>query len=135
MPAERLGSDILIVDDNCYLRDFMRRFLEEEGYAVRCACNGREALDYLRSAPEPPALIFLDLTMPVMDGRQFRAAQLRDRTYTSVPLVVVSSDGDSEEAAASLGAAGCLMKPFTLDKLIQVVSEHFRAPARGSAAT
>jgi CheY-like chemotaxis protein len=121
-----------VVEDNGYLRDFMKTFLEEEGYAVRCACNGREALDYLRSEPDPPGLILLDLAMPVMDGRQFRAAQLRDHAHPAVAVVIVSSDGDGAEAAPALGAADYLKKPFTLDQLLQTISEHYRVPAENS---
>ncbi len=119
---------VLVVDDNCYVRDLTSKFLREEGYAVRCACNGREALDYLRGTSAPPCLILLDLTMPVMSGREFRAAQLRDQVHPTIPIVVVSSDGDGEETAATLGAAVYLKKPFTLDQLLHVISEHYRAP-------
>jgi CheY-like chemotaxis protein len=62
---------ILIVEDNPDTRETLADFLAFEGYAVRGAANGQEALTVLQKEPLPD-LILLDLMMPVMDGCEFR---------------------------------------------------------------
>ena len=64
------NKHILIIDDHDGLRKGLASLLKATGYAVASAANGREALDYLRWADLPFAIL-VDLNMPVMDGRQF----------------------------------------------------------------
>ena len=59
---------ILIVEDDVDLNGAYHMILSSSGYDVETAFNGREALDQLAQADEPPRVIFLDLRMPVMDG-------------------------------------------------------------------
>jgi CheY-like chemotaxis protein len=117
---------VLVVDDDTAIRESVAEILRDEGYAVQEASNGQEALDRLR-AEGPPCLILLDLMMPIMDGFQFRAAQLADRALAAAPVVVMSADGNVEGKAASLSAAGALKKPLLLGDLLQVVARHCTA--------
>ncbi len=71
------ADTILVVEDDPDTRAGLVSFLEAEGFAVRSAGNGREALDVLEGAAVPPRLILLDLMMPVMDGWQFLAERRR----------------------------------------------------------
>src|SRR5439155_7067879 len=71
------ATTVLVVEDDFDLRDALVPILEYEGHRVVSAANGREALDWLHAMP-PPSLILLDLMMPVMNGEEFRAEQLRD---------------------------------------------------------
>jgi CheY-like chemotaxis protein len=116
---------ILIVEDDFDIREALTQILEEEGYVVRGASNGREALDVAND--EVPKLILLDLMMPVMNGWQFRAEQLKDPRLASVPVIVISADPQVQPKAASLGAAGLLRKPISLDDLLQAVKTHATA--------
>jgi CheY-like chemotaxis protein len=80
---------VLVVEDEADLRELMRRILEQEGWAVAEAENGRAALD--RVAENRPDLIVLDLMMPEMDGFSFLEA-LRERApWRSIPIVVVTA--------------------------------------------
>ena len=63
----------MVVDDDAGSLSALADILSLEGYLVETMSNGREALDHLRAADPPPALIILDLFMPVMDGWQFLA--------------------------------------------------------------
>ncbi len=114
---------ILIVEDDFDIREALTQILEEEGYVVRGAANGREALDVANEGPAPK-LILLDLMMPVMNGWQFRAEQLKDPKLASVPVLVISADPQVQPKAASLGVAGLLKKPIALDDLLQAVKTH-----------
>src|SRR5947207_15447872 len=82
---------ILIVEDDFDIREALTQILEDEGFQVRCASNGREALEVATSGPAP-RLILLDLMMPVMNGWQFRAEQLKDPRLAEVPVLVISAD-------------------------------------------
>jgi CheY-like chemotaxis protein len=120
---------ILIVEDDDDIREALTQILELEGYAVREAANGREALDI--SARQPtPSLILLDLMMPVMDGWQFRSEQLKDPALSKVPVVVISADASVHEKVASFGAASVLPKPISLDRLLRAVETLYPPPGQ-----
>ena len=110
---------VLVVDDDPDILDAICDILEGEGYRVARARHGLEAL--LRVEAERPALILLDLMMPVMDGVAF-SHELRLRpAVRDVPIVVISADGNRQRAA-SVGATGYLAKPFDIDSLLAHVS-------------
>src|SRR5438270_931426 len=72
------GRQILVVEDDKSLRKLLADILEAEGYQVRQAGNGKEAMALLRGAGEPPDLIVLDLMLPKMNGWDLRAALSED---------------------------------------------------------
>ena len=118
---------ILIVEDDLDVREALTQVLEFEGYSVVGATNGQEALDRLR-AGEQPSLILLDLMMPVMDGLQFRAAQVRDPSLAHIPVIVISADGKVDQKVAALGVAGYMKKPLDVDSLLAMIAR-VRSPA------
>src|SRR5207249_387698 len=89
------AATVLVVEDDFDLRDALVPILEYEGHRVVSAANGREALDWLHAMP-PPSLILLDLMMPVMNGEEFRAEQLRDPALASIPGVILSAHPGEE---------------------------------------
>ena len=112
---------VMIVDDDRDVRESLAEVLEDHGYRSVAAANGQEALDRLRSVPNRPCLILLDLMMPVMDGRQFRAQQREDEHLGSIPILIFSAHTNVEEASADLGASACLRKPIELPLLLDAV--------------
>ncbi len=119
---EPLASDqVLVVDDDVHIRYAVVDALEDEGYRALCASNGAEALQVLREMPNPPALILLDLMMPVMDGWQFRAQQQRDPLLSKIPVVVVSAIGNGTGEAFQVSASAYLKKPFLIQDLVATV--------------
>ena len=107
---------VLVVEDEPELREVFRVALESDGYSVALARDGREALKHLRSTPHT-CIIVLDLQLPVMNGRAFRAAQLRDRSLAWIPVVVVSGATDASREARELGARSFVRKPVDVDEL------------------
>jgi CheY-like chemotaxis protein len=97
--------------------------LEREGFTVTCACNGKEALRVL-GAGEDPALILLDMMMPVMNGLEFRAAQQRDPRLAGIPVVVLSATPGSEDGPGLPPPSAVMPKPFDIDELLAVVEEY-----------
>lgn len=122
------NAQVLVVDDEPAIQRLISALLKTEGYEVRTARDGQEALNLLQDWE--PDLIVLDLMMPVMDGRAFRAAQLQLDPATTVPLIVLTAHRTDHGAADGLGAAAVLTKPFEIDELIEAVDRSLRA--RGS---
>src|SRR5437660_5704600 len=87
----RNGGDpsILVVDDDPDILQTLALCLSTEGYAVLMASNGKEALELLRH--EKPAIILLDLMMPVMDGWQF-VSEIDQRGWRKAPILILSAD-------------------------------------------
>lgn len=112
---------VLVIDDDVAIREALEAVLEDEGYAVQSAANGREALALLRTGEGQPTVILLDLMMPVVNGWEFRAAQQGDPSLAPIPVVVLSADRDVAAKAAALQVSGYLAKPINLDVLLDVV--------------
>jgi CheY-like chemotaxis protein len=117
-----MSKPILVVEDDADIREALVGILRDEGFTVVEAAHGEEGLAQLRA--HGPALILLDLMMPIMNGWQFRQAQLADPAIAGVPVVVISADASVRDKAASLGATAFLRKPIDLDKLLEIVGAH-----------
>ncbi len=112
---------ILIVDDDSDATEAMADFLKHEGFEVSVASDGQRALANLRSANALPSVILLDLTMPVMNGWQFRQAQLADPSLASVPVIILTAAAASESSISRLHPAGFLRKPVPPQALLNLV--------------
>jgi CheY-like chemotaxis protein len=110
---------ILIVEDDPDIRSNLQALLELEGYRVLTATHGRAALDIL-AAVEKPSLIFLDIMMPVMDGREFLKVAKNDIALAPIPVVVISTYGPNEVQ----GADAYIKMPFELNRVLQLASQH-----------
>ena len=117
------GKSILIVEDDADLREALSAVLRDEGYFVAMAADGREALDRLRRQWRP-SLILLDLTMPVMNGWQFRAEQRRDPALSGIPVVVLSAGEHLAEQMVPLGIKDYVRKPIALDHLLRTIERY-----------
>ncbi|HSL21111.1 MAG TPA: response regulator [Vicinamibacterales bacterium] len=107
---------ILIADDDADLRESLRLLLEIHGHSVDEARNGEEALRRL-DGPHPNVIV-LDLMMPVMDGWQFRRAQLDNPMLAGIPVVVISAVPWHLQRLAELDARRIFSKPFDYDELL-----------------
>jgi CheY-like chemotaxis protein len=123
VPSVTGGKILLVVEDDDLTREMLTLLLEGEGYTVEPACDGRDALQRLRHDPRPDCIL-LDLAMPRMDGRQFRAWQQQVPGLASVPVVVVSAEPRAAEEAALLGAEDYLRKPVSTEELLAAVRRH-----------
>jgi CheY-like chemotaxis protein len=119
---------VLVVDDDTDIRETIIEVLEEAGYVAVGACDGAEALARLRDPAERWCVVLLDLMMPNMDGRMFRAVQLQDPVLSPIPVVIVSAMTDVAETAKELQVAAHVTKPVPLAELVQLV-ERFCSPA------
>ena len=127
-PEAPASVSVLVTDDDDDIRDSIREVLEDEGYSVAVAAHGREALECL--AEVRPQLILLDLSMPVMNGQEFRKAQLEHPIWKEIPVVVLSAAGRMQEKTSGMDAADLVAKPIKLDKLLLVVRRFCGDPTR-----
>ena len=81
---------LLLVEDNIDIRDLLREYLTEHGYAVRTASNGRQGLQEARHFP--PDLVLLDIMMPEMDGLDFLQAFRAD--FQTPVIALTARDGE-----------------------------------------
>jgi CheY-like chemotaxis protein len=121
-----MSSCILVVDDDRDIRDSLVELLTDRGFPSIGAGNGVEALEILRTSASPPALILLDLMMPVMDGREFRERQLENPAWSEIPVIVISAYSDVEQQARAL-ALDHLRKPLAIRPLIDAIRRHVAA--------
>lgn len=115
---------ILVVEDSDDIRVLIKFMLEMKGHRVVEATNGREALE--RAGEEPPQLILMDLSMPVMDGWE-ATRRLRQMELTrGVPIVGVTAHcrDEGRELALRAGCDECIPKPLDEDALDSILSRY-----------
>ncbi len=113
-------APILVVDDDHQLCQTIRWMLEEEGFAVQTAADGREAVALLTA--QRPALVLLDKGLPLMNGDAV-AEQVRAHYALTVPIILMTADGQATEMSQRIGAVSHLRKPFDFDDLISQVQQ------------
>jgi CheY-like chemotaxis protein len=120
-----LPRSVLVVDDDEDIREELRDALVEQGWQVTCVEDGAQALEYLRSGAPLPAVILLDLMMPVMDGHQFCEHQSSDPALAGIPVVVVTAGRDRPRAPT----AAVVRKPFRMEAVTKAIETQLAARA------
>jgi CheY-like chemotaxis protein len=111
---------LLVVDDNRTVRATLTLLLEGEGYEVRTAVNGRDALAEARR--DGPSVILLDLHMPILDGWGFLQERGQDARLLAIPVIALSADVEDLLASTlNLGADAALLKHGDLDTMLAAV--------------
>lgn len=116
---------ILLVDDSPTLLMSMKGVLERNGLAVTTAANGGEALQKIRTASAPFALMITDYNMPGINGVELvrEARKLSNARFTPMLLLTTESEQKKRDDAKAAGATGWLVKPVAPDKLLQVIKQ------------
>ena len=113
-------ATILLAEDNSDTREAIAQVLAVEGYTVITAVHGKQALEQLQAGLRP-ALILLDLMMPVMDGWEFRKAQLGEPALAAIPVVLISAHDEVARAGTALHAAGVVRKPVDIEEMLRTI--------------
>jgi len=114
---------ILVADDETDIRNLIKLSLEENGYTVLTAQNGKEAWDIL--AANDVGLAILDVMMPVMDGFNL-LRKIREHSTIPVIFLTARTDDMDKVLAFGLGADDYISKPFSVAELIARVGAHLR---------
>jgi CheY-like chemotaxis protein len=112
---------ILVVDDDLNIRSVVDDLLTGEGYLVRTAGNGRQALEIM--ATWRPVVILLDLSMPEMNGWDFLEHQQADPELARIPVVVMSAQFNLSVGTGLSSAAAVVAKPFDVEHLLDLITE------------
>ena len=126
-----MANTILVVDDEPRILDVVRRYLERDGYAVRLARDGQEAIDAFHA--EQPALVVLDLMLPRVDGWQV-CRELR--RVSAVPILMLTARAEESDTllGLDLGADDYMTKPFSPRELVARVRALLRRAGTAAAA-
>lgn len=131
------GYCLLVVDDSEINREVAQRILEGEGARVTQACDGRDALDLLRAAPDRFDAVLMDVQMPVMDGyeatRRIRALPL----LADLPVIALTAGAfkPQQDAALAVGMNAFVAKPFEVPDLIAAITQCAPTPAPRETAS
>lgn len=110
---------IILVEDDAWIRTFLRDVLIDEGFVVSEAADGRTGLRMCLE--DPPDLILLDLAMPEVTGRDVLHELKRSRRTRQVPVLIISAYTRVLSQDEAQGAAGVLRKPLVLEELIDTL--------------
>jgi two-component system chemotaxis response regulator CheY len=121
---------VLVVDDAAFMRMRLKKLLEDQGYEVVEAQNGREALE--RYQDVQPALVLMDITMPEMDG--IEAVRTLIERDPDARVVMVSALGQQAMVLAAIqaGAKDFIVKPFQPDRVLTAVAKWAAVAERSS---
>ncbi len=115
-------TTVLVVDDEPLIAMALEAALEDAGYRVATAANGRQGLERLAEAPRPD-LVLLDMMMPVMNGPAMLAAMAADPELAGIPVVVLSSlPEEAIRARVGEGVAAILLKPCTAEQVLEAIA-------------
>jgi CheY-like chemotaxis protein len=115
---------ILVVDDDPIIRDMMVDILDLEGYPVQVARNGLQALEALQN--DENYLVFLDLMMPVMSGKEVCLALDTEPELRRRHIIVLISALDRLAEASSLNVNAVMPKPFSTDDVMRIVESFMK---------
>jgi two-component system chemotaxis response regulator CheY len=115
---------VLVVDDSSLIHQMYNLVLIGYSCEILSAMNGLEALDHLK-LHDDIQLILLDIHMPVMNGLQFMEKAAKEGIASSIPIIILSTEGKEEETARGLelGARGYLKKPFKSSDLHNLINK------------
>ncbi|HYR08258.1 MAG TPA: response regulator [Longimicrobium sp.] len=127
-PAADAVRTVLIVEDQIEMRAIAAAYLERQGYRVLATDNGADAVRQARA--EQPDLIFMDVSIPGMDGIRATAEIKRDPATRAIPVVIVTAHpyGSVGKRAMDAGCDGWLNKPCDPRRLLQEVQRRVGAP-------
>ena len=123
METEKTEKTLLLVEDTEDNRFMMRRLLEMEGYRVVEARNGEEAVKVAKD--EKPALILMDLSLPIIDGLAATKLIRLMPEFKDVPIIAVSAHdiADFQEEALTAGCNRYITKPIDFGELENLIAE------------
>lgn len=123
-----MAAPILIIEDDVGIREMLVDCLDDAGYATVAAVHGCGALDLLRGDALRPALILLDLAMPLMSGQEFLRSWRE--SGGDAPVLVLTADQRQQGHADLLGVKQVLTKPVDIAVLLMTVAALLRPGGR-----
>ncbi|MCM8761483.1 MAG: response regulator [Candidatus Omnitrophica bacterium] len=119
-----MNKKVLVIDDEFDFVDAIKMRLEANGYEVISAHNGNDGIE--KAAKEAPALIFLDLVMPKLNGFEALSRLKTDPRLSHIPVIIITAKSDTEYAfdAGKLGADDYIIKPVSMEGVLGLVKKY-----------
>jgi DNA-binding response OmpR family regulator len=110
----------LVVEDDRIIVTLLEDMLSRNGFNVQTALDGRQALDFLKTIPSPPALVLLDVMLPYVDGFELIKTIRQHATWNQVPIIMLTAKSQEQSIVRALdeGANDYIVKPFRPRELI-----------------
>ncbi len=118
----RGSMNILLLEDDVAIREIMITILESEGYSVISGQNGVEGLKHLTAMEQPPSIVLVDLSMPLMDGTEFLNHLNASPRWNAIPRIILTAAGNTKVPHHL--ADEVLKKPVHLEDLISTVEQY-----------
>ncbi len=117
------NAKILVVDDSSVNNFLLENVLEEKGYTLQIAYNGKEALQFIEN--EPPDLVLLDIMMPGIDGYEILQKMNANSKTRGIPVIMVTSKSEESDRtkALEIGAIDYVMKPIDIEELLEKIED------------
>lgn len=112
---------VLIVEDEFAIADLLEMALNDEGYEVQHAADGRQGLERLAEGPRPD-LVLTDYMMPILDGAGLLRAMRDTEAHRDIPYIVMSAVPEANVRERITGYAAFVRKPFQLAAVVQLVA-------------
>lgn len=119
--SSNISCNVLIVEDDESIMTMIQLLLELRGYSAAIAPHGAAAVEYLRETPTLPAVIVLDLQMPIMDGRTFLEVQHSNPAWSAIPVILMSAISDTTAVQQEFEVQASIRKPFDPTQLLDLI--------------
>lgn len=113
---------ILLVEDEFGIATVLGSILEDEGYQVLVAANGRQALTRLADSPVLPDLVISDFMMPLLDGAGLAHALRAETAWQGIPIIMMSAVPEAAVKQEFAGYVAFLRKPFSIPVFLHRVA-------------
>ena len=114
-------TTVLVVDDEALIAMALEAALQDAGYQVTTAANGRQGLERLAEAQVD--IVLLDMMMPVMNGPAMLGAMAADPALSGIPVIILSSLPEATVRAQADGVAAILRKPYTAGEVLRAIGQ------------
>ena len=114
-------TTVLVVDDEALIAMALEAALQDAGYQVTTAANGRQGLERLAEARAD--IVLLDMMMPVMNGPAMLGAMAADPALSGIPVIILSSLPEATVRAQADGVAAILRKPYTAGEVLRAIGQ------------
>ncbi|TDH59092.1 response regulator [Dankookia rubra] len=114
-------TTVLVVDDEALIAMALEAALQDAGYQVTTAANGRQGLERLAEAQVD--IVLLDMMMPVMNGPAMLRAMAADLELSGIPVIILSSLPEATVRAQADGVAAILRKPYTAGEVLRAIGQ------------
>jgi len=129
-PEPQAKPTAVVVDDDQVIVMLLQHLLSRRGFGVQIAADGRQAVDFLKTLPQPPTLVLLDIMLPYLDGFELIKMIREHPTWNSVPIIMLTSKSQERNIVRALdhGANDYIVKPFRPEELLARIRRLTKLP-------